>query len=350
MKKILMGATALAMVGASGAAAQEWSMNVGGFFTSGVGYVDGASVNTNGGSINQQADVALVANGEIIFNARLVADNGLTFGVRVDVEANRGRNGGAEHIDEHSAFISGSFGEVRVGGTPGAHERMRIFAAGGTTFTTAADEGGLLFDNSASVSPATAFGNTGVNSGKTLKVQYLTPNIAGFQAGISYGNGARGALNNSEALLDDEGENIELGARYRNTFGDVSFELGGGYSNFLNANAGNNVRDSWTIGGNVGFAGFKVGAMYGHTNFRGGAEDRNGYAVGANYNTGPWGFGLQYAQGTGGTVDGDYGVSAGVDYRLAPGVTVGAVAEYSEADVAGNSDAWAFGVLTRFDF
>jgi outer membrane protein OmpU len=343
MKKLLMGATALAMVGATGAAAQEWNLDLGGFAIAGVGYVDGTSA--------QESDVAIVNNAEIIFNFSLVADNGLTFGFKAEMEA----NGQSNNADEYVAFISGSFGRLEVGAEDGAHDRLRTFAAGGTTFTSAADEAGFLFDYSTSVSPARAFGNVGADTGDALKVTYFTPRVAGFQAGVSYANGLEGPISNNAALLTDDLEAFELGANYRNTFGEFSVELGGGYTGYLNQSVGTD--NAYSIGGKVGFAGFSFGAMYGYTDNTGGITDVEGFAVGAGYATGPWAFGLQYAQTTRGNgvnqfgaEDGDYGISAGVDYALAPGVKVGAVVEYADADDSSVGDAWAFGVLTRFDF
>ncbi len=342
MKKILMGATALSMMGFAGAAsAQEWSARVGGFMTSGIGYVD---------NDRHDAGAEIVNNAEVIIRYNLVADNGISFGAKVELEA----SGTDENADEYVATIGGSFGTVEIGREDGAHDRLSGAAAGNTAFTAAADETGLLFDYADGQSPAVVV-TQGSESGDTLKITYFTPRFSGFQAGVSYvpgcdGNGGAGGTSTDGS--DDDCEAIELGADYSNDFGDFSVSVGGGYTWFGDEDS-RGSDGAYTLRGNVGFAGFTVGAIWGVTDTNvAGTDDAEGLGVGANYSTGPWLFGLQYAQGFGSQED-EMGISAGVDYALAPGVTVGGIVEYANDDnaPAGTDDsAWAAGVFTNFDF
>jgi hypothetical protein len=331
---------------AGAASAQEWSVRVGGFMTSGIGYVDNDAHDAGGEIVN---------NAEVIVRYNLVADNGISFGAKVELEA----SGTSENADEYVATIGGSFGTVEIGREDGAHDRLAGAAAGNTAFTSAADETGLLFDYAASESPAVVI-TQGAESGDTLKITYFTPRFSGFQAGVSYvpgcdsSSGPRsfGQGGNSTVGSDDDCEAIELGADYTNDFGSVSVSVGGGYTWFGDENS-TGSDGAYTLRGNVGFAGFTVGAIWGVTDSNvAGTDDAEGLGIGANYATGPWLFGIQYAQGFGSQED-EMGLSAGVDYALAPGVTVGGIIEYANDDDAPagvDDDAWAAGVFTNFDF
>ena len=323
MKKVLMGATALTMIGAaSGAVAQEWSADVGGFFTAGVGYVDAEA---------QEAGGDIVANSEVTFNFRMTADNGLTFSAKAELENNSGGEDGA-NMDEYVARVGGAFGTIEIGAEDGAADRLHGGPAGGTAFTAIGDAAGLLGDYSTNVS-GYEIDTDGGESGDALKITYFTPTFSGFSAGISYApTGGDEGLTSTDGTTED-GEILELGAGYSNTFSGVDVSAGFGYAFSFDDDADESLEEG--IGGslNVGFGGFTIGGSVGLTNERG-EDTSTGYAIGANYATGPWLFGLQFAQGVDGAQEDHMGVSAGVDYALAPGVTVGAIAEYYDADDA----------------
>jgi len=352
MKKLLMGASALAIAGFGGAAvAQEWSVRTGGFMTAGIGYVD---------ADGHSAEVEIVNNAEVIFNFTLVADNGITFNGKVEFEA----SGTSENADEYVASAQGSFGRLEIGREDGVHDRLAGEAAGSTAFTSSADGGGLLFDYASGEMPF-SLDSEGRNSGDQLKIIYFTPKFSGFQAGFSYSPGGAGKSGNggtsNEGGIGKDAEVIEFGAAYSNTFGGVGVDLGAGYSTFQDNRFGGAAdRDqSYSFMGALSFAGFKAGAQYGVTEYNtAGVDDVEGLGVGVEYATGPWNFGIQYTvmlggNGAEGFNEDDWGVGAGVDYALAPGVTVGAIVEYGEADVADpvlGDDAWAVGVFSNFNF
>jgi hypothetical protein len=355
MKTSLFGASAIAAaLLATGAAAQtptvsasNFNARVGGFMTAGIGYVDSEA---------HEAEVEIVNNAEVIFNFSLVADNGVTFGARVEFEA----QGTSENADEYVAFVEGVFGRVEIGREDGVQDRLSGAAAGATLFTAAADETGLLFDFAAAESPAVPL-TYGLDSGDTMKINYFTPRFAGFQAGVGYVPGADsadgprefGQGGTSSVGSDDDLEAVEVGANYENTFGDFSVFLGGGYTSFLDDDSVG-VEAGYSLVANVGFAGFTVGGMYGNTEGVTTDNDSQGYGVGVGYATGPWTFGVQYAETIDGVAEDDYGVSLGADYALAPGVAVGAIVEYADGTAldrtVGADDAWATGLFMNLDF
>jgi outer membrane protein OmpU len=385
MKKLLLGATALAVISSAGAALAQgapattvstsnFNARIGGFMTAGIGYVD---------SDAHDAGVEVVNNAEVIFNFSLVSDNGITFGAKVEFEA----QGTSENADEYVASAQGVFGRIEIGREDGAADTIGR-APGNTAFTAAADEGGLLFDYAASESTAFVFSN-GADTGDTLKVTYYTPTFAGFRAGVSYVPGGDSGTSSTIATgsnprefgqggtstngADDDAEAWEFGATYKNTFGGVSLNLGAAYVMFEDSEAVG-LDDSFTVVGGVGFAGFTVGGTYHSTNgadrtaqpagpggpartFSAGSNrDRDSYGVGANYATGPWLFGIQYAETIDGFAEDDFGVSLGADYALAPGVTVGAVVEYADGERQattanpGSDESYAAGVFMGLSF
>lgn len=361
MKKVLLGATALTLVGFVGAASAQtvstprFNTSIGGFMTLGFGYVDTEVSDTPAvGATNGGTEWSVVNNAEVIFNFSLVADNGLTFGAKVEFEA----NGQANNVDEYVGFVSGSFGRVEVGAEDGAHDILVGGPVGGN-FTSAADGAGFLFDyNSNGVAAPNTQGN---DTGDGLKITYYTPTFAGFRAGVSFApNGTEGPV--ATPVNTDAGQGIEVGAQYNNTFGDFSLFLAGGATFFTESGTTANQRDwSYTLNANVGFAGFRVGAIWGYTEWEQGEE--SAYGIGADYRTGPWYFGVQWgqnvdqrsvAQGGAGVPDDAYGISGEVNYALAPGVTAGAVVEYASDTTrtgwATDDSGFATGVFLGLSF
>ncbi|SEA82991.1 porin [Rubrimonas cliftonensis] len=349
MKKILLGASALSIAGFAGAAsAQEVTAQIGGFMTSGFGYFDTSE------DVPDATNFTVINNAEVIFNFRLVADNGITFGAKVEFEA----SGTSENADEYVGTVRGSFGTIEVGREDGAGDRLAGAAAGATAFTAAGDAAGILFDYNDSLVGVVS--TDGGDTGDQLKVTYFTPTFAGFQAGVSFTPGgdsrsgrAAGQGEVSTNETDNDTAAFELGAKYSNDFGGFGLDVGGAYIAPLESDTFGHD-GAFIVSANVGFGGFTVGGIYGlqfdgATSASGAAEDTGGYAIGANYETGPWNFGLQWAQGVD-NADDVMGLSAGADYALAPGVTVGVVLEYGEDDTSVAEEAYAGGVFMNLDF
>jgi predicted porin len=350
----LVGSAAFAQQAAPTVSTSNFNARIGGFMTAGVGYVD---------SDLHDAEAEIVNDAEVIFNFTLVADNGVTFGAKVEFEA----NGTSENADEYVAHAEGAFGRIEIGREDGAADRIGR-AAGETSFTGAATETGFLFDYAGDESPVFIPEN-GRDTGDTLKITYFTPRFAGFQAGASYVPGGDSATGGgprefnqggtSTNGADDDAEAFELGLTYRDSFGDFDVRLGAGYVSFEDAaSAGRD--DSYSFVATLGWRGFAVGGAYHSTS---GATDNAGSAGsdrdvdvaagGVSYETGPWLFGAQYAQIAEGPDQDDIGVSIGADYALAPGVTVGAVGEYvsaDEVDPGEDDDAFAIGGFLGLTF
>jgi hypothetical protein len=337
MKKRLLCSCAALALAATGASAQEWSATVGGFLTGAVGYVD---VDQDGN------DFALIRDGEVHFNFDLVADNGLTFGARVQLEMGDDTDNG-NVIDEAYGFVAGSFGRVEFGEQDGAADDPMAIGSVGADFVRAGDEVGLLFDYYASDAGVTLLG-TGTGTSDSLKLSYYTPEFAGFSAGISW-TPSIGAENGTATSLASSAEQnaIELGAQWAGEFGGFSIAAGGGWVSDTEAG----LEDDSTYGGGVaiGFSGVEFGVNYAHVEI----DDIDTLAVGAAYSTGPWKLGADYAvalSSDDATIEDDMGVAAGVSYALAPGVVSGVTFEYADDGASGGDDSFAAGLWLSLGF
>jgi outer membrane protein OmpU len=218
---------------------------------------------------------------------------------------------------------------------------------------------------------------------QTDRLTYLTPKFNGFQAGASYAPqpGIQGAT--SPMALDDSNtgagstatgtaatfKNVwEAGARWDGEFQGVAGSLGAGYSG--SSLAGNETAfntahtpgsaaltdgpKTWNVGGNIGMAGFNLGAIYKEskvedevyaatTAFGTETVEAKTYVVGLGYDNGPYhlggsyqydkttdpGFDTALASGnwTPGAVYKETKFTLGGGYTYAPGMTFrGAVA------------------------
>jgi len=381
MKKILMGTSAVALssMAASSASAAEWDLDWGGYFEAFVGL---ASVDSAAGTDFDGVDVRQDA--EIQFTPSITLDNGLKFGVDVQLEANAGvGNGGTpDVIDESFAWVKGSFGQVLIGSENSAGYKMSYGAPDVTA----------LGVNSGSISAYLPIGSNffrtpgrssfvevdGNNDSQRLT--YFTPRFSGFQFGVSY---ARDGVQDGSAQVNiDAGGTLhdifDVGANYVNTLGGVDVAIAGRYGTgtfegtsatagvapdpglVFRPNRGDfatgtavggqiQVRDpdagtlgvaasnpddpeTYAFGINLGFQGFSVGGSYASEDGGNAANDGDFFDIGISYGTGPWAGSLTYAHSDLDAVGEMDQYIAGVTYKLGPGVKAGLTAAYIDID------------------
>lgn len=338
MKKALIATTALVAAGfATTATAAEWSTRVTGYYFLGLGVSDNSG----------QDGVAVLRDGEAHVRAKLVADNGITFQARIELEAFTS----GDQIDENYGTVSGSFGTILIGSNDDAVYNNHV----GTIYAPGARIG--YYDAfSLTTAAGAAFSNPGVGSDQ-IGVHYTSPSLSGFKVYGSYhpststDGGSRAPTDtNGDGNFDtipaggdsnnpvfENGDYWTVGASYNGDFGDFGFGLSAGYTDDFNG------VDLITIGANASASGFTLAGTYEHTNPTGGGNNSNEYAIGAQYATGPWtiGGGFKDAEGVG-------EVAAGwVTYGLAPGVLFTAGLEYGDAQGDGaGSDFGGLAYLT----
>jgi len=338
MKNVLMASSAIvgaAALMASPAAAQ--TLELSGFQQF---MASGGSSDFDG----SDRGFAFSTNTEVHVNGSIMADNGITFGFRVEFEAD---SGATNNVDENSIWASGGFGKLEFGNNDGAEDTFMVNGS-----NSGVDYGGVGNPTSNFLSSAyTGLTRTsvdligGVDTSDATKITYTTPNFNGFSAGLSYTpDTADGGDGNAFHAAEAAGvhDNIGIGLGYDGEFNGVGIELGlvGAFGN----PDVDTVDDVYGIGGGVAisFSGFTIaaGAVYDD----GDTVTGQGWAadLGIGYATGPWSFSVNgiYTEqdlddtGTNATPS-MLGGSANVDYNLAPGVTVFLTGFVGEEDVDG---------------
>jgi len=387
MKKTLLATTAL--VGASLLAApanatvgsrDNMNVTLGGVFWFSA-YIKDEDVS----AANGRGYGFTVSESEVHIGASATADNGIQYGVNIELHAGAADGTAA---DEAAAFMaSDSWGRLILGDDDDATNRMQMGAwnaargAGGPL-------GGLGDLN-------TVFNGNGTDNlqsradwqvfttSDATKATYLSPRFSGFQIGASWtpdsGENSGGAAT-ADSDADGDFENVlGLSANYTGNFDNVGVGLSVGYEHGSDEAAGGaeiEDLDVWGIGGRVVVAGFTIGAHYrdyGETQLTeaqtaAGADSGNQWSLGVGYTTGPWGVSAWYLQGEkdntttspAGARETEiqrYGLGAG--YAVAPGWQLRAELTFNNVDnattaagVGGttDNDGKGFLLVNRFVF
>lgn len=354
MKKVLLGTTAI--IGASFLSGQAFAadpiqLDVGGGATWGFGGLLGDSGPIGG---SDQRSTFIEQSVEVQFTGSTNLDNGLTVGVRVEYES----NGGTARDDENYVFVSGGFGQFRIGDDDDAADHLNakgapcagIFCADNGTFGLSTSTANGFDDLTIDVT------DTAEVSGDAAKIVYMTPRLAGFRLVATYApdadEGPRdstgGGFNRNNATNDIFG----VGADFGGDLGPVNLRVAAALTSANVVGAGVEDILGTYAGTRVGFAGFTVGGGYG---YQWAANDVQQWSVGATYGAGPVTVGVQhakenvYAAGSGGNSTYKRGVwSLDGTYTMGPGISVSAGLNYHDTDTQaglnGENDYDAIGI------
>lgn len=321
MKKVLMASSAIvgaAVLTASPAAAQTLELNAFQFFLASGGDAD---------EDGSDRGFAFSTNTEVHVKGEIMADNGITFGFRVEFEADSGET---NNVDENSIYAQGSFGKLEFGNNDGAEDTFMVNGS-----NSGVDYGGV--GNPTSNFLDTAFAGdakTSVDlrdSSDATKITYTTPNFNGFSAGISYtpdtSDGTDGnSFNDADA--DGAHDHIGLGLGFDGEFNGVGVEIGvvGQFATFDEEPED----DVFGIGAGaaISYAGFTFafGGVWEDLDDGGPSIDTGeSWAIdaGIGYTTGPWSFSVNGIISEHDDSDDELiAGSANVGYSVAPGVRV----------------------------
>lgn len=293
------------------------------------------------------AERDFLSESEIHINFRMVADNGLEFGGRIELQTSTSDD---TNSDETNVWMQGNWGRLELGDQDGAGSELVVmspYVGIGQTrgsfsdYVPAADRG---YRSSES-------GNDtflkATDTQDATKITYYTPRFFGFRMGASFAperdDSADGEQVQFSSTAGDHEDAFEIGAHYEREVGEFAFELGGQYTGAASKD-GSTLEEisAWALGAQAAYRGFTFGGGYKHDGDSGqttGTADDNvtGWNLGLTYEKGPWGVGLSYAEldfddaavpfevtgatGAGGTFTA-YGV--GGAYTLAPGLSLGA--------------------------
>jgi len=341
MKKNLLATSALVAAGALAsqgalAEAKPISIKVGGYHEQWVGF---AVIDPPSG--DDISDLDVQEDSEIHFKGSTTLDNGLTFGVNVQLEGNVQD----DIIDESYLFVRGSFGEILLGNENGAAYAMHYgFSSHGVSLNTG-DHQNWITGNSFDLASTYVFARRDNDS---AKIRWISPRFEGFQVGLSYA---------PEATQDDDGFPTEAtnsgvneeqvfaaAVNYDGKFDDVRIRASLGFQGFGDSNViGDDEAWAAAAGLRVGFGGFEVHLSAAHQNDRttgAGLVDRQNIGGALLYTSGPIGVSLAaiYGQDDGDTAAADdeqIAVELGGKYKLGPGVEARGSIYYGNRDNAG---------------
>ncbi len=373
MKKQLLTTTAmLAMVGGA-ASAQEWSMDVGGYYQSHAAFssLGGTATNNEKATGVDREGFDMFTDAEIFFSPSITLDNGITFGAQVQLEAEP--SAGSQIDETYITISSDTLGRVILG-----NENSASYLMWGATPGV-----GSLGINSGTISQYIPLVGAGPNTltdlaGDAQKISYITPSFNGLTLGLSYApSSASSGSGDNPGAFDRNGAGLvkdifSVAANYEQTFGGGSFYLGLKYQQA--------ERNASTFGGLDGGdpSNYGVAAAYSTAGFTFGAEyfesdadsrtvagvgndtgDTTAYSLGVTYDlAGPWTIGFDYIndqQDTSNTTkieEEAYRIGAARD--LGPGVTVDVFAiSYDGKDTAtpaNNRDGTIIGSALTLSF
>lgn len=319
MKKFLQTSSALVVAAgfASGATAAEWETTVGGYMFAGVALTD---------NDNDADGVGVLRDGEVHFDSRLTADNGVTFGVHVELEA---WSQGSDQIDDNILFVEGGFGRVEIGGNDdAAYVMISSLAAFGAQGVHIGYQDQFGITGAASGAGASS-GLIGGDTTDAVGIHYYSPRLFGVQVGASYipSKSADGVGDTNNFQFDDNvDEAWAVAANYYGDFGDFSVDGGVGYFNREGRSGpGGTGYDSLGFAGGVTYSGFGVRGYY--------DDDSRGdeWGAGVQYQTGPWTIAGGYSESNVKDVD---IATTWVTYDVAPGVSVSSAVEWAERGTA----------------
>jgi outer membrane protein OmpU len=249
---------------------------------------------------------------EVYVGASNTADNGIKYGVNIELNAG---GGDATAADEVYAFLdSDVWGRIEMGDQDDATNRMQLGAwnahkgfggpiGGLGMLSTWGTLGGETLIARADWQPLTTNDET--------KVIYFSPRFSGFQIGATL-TPDTGEVSGQPATLDTDNdgdwENVmDIGANYVGKFDEVGvglsigYQWGDGESTSGSATAEEDL-EILGIGGKVDFAGFTIGAHYrdynetalSTANANLGADAGDQWSIGVGYQAGPWGISAWY--------------------------------------------------------
>ena len=295
------------------------------------------------------------------FDADGVADNGLEYGSRINVDDSADEF----RIDETWVYVSGTFGELRFGATDPAASELRYAVPAVGNGQADGDFGRYVNDLTDGLF---VFGTDFEYSGDDNKIVYIGEfgpvTIGGSYSPTDEGKGSDPAQTDNDSSIVvtattidfdfDIEDVISVGGNYKADFGGVSVGVSGGV-NFADVEPGTaNILGTpfvipsgdfteYGVGGEVGFGAITAGGFWITTELdldNAGEIEQDRYGVGATFTTGPWSFGANALlaeteiAGVEFVEDTVYGV--GVEYSLADGLTPYADLVFFDQDLPGS--------------
>src|SRR3954447_2136377 len=293
----------------------QMTLTIGGFSNFQAGLFDTNVPNSTSRAFRNDTEVHVKADAK--------ADNGLSYGLQLQIGPTPRNASSSLRYDEANIYLSGSWGKVELGDTDGAMSKLSVYMPTvgigqidgdyGNFFQTSTDDVYVPYIDSLDAS----------------KVSYYTPRLFGFQAGISY---TPEALNQGNSVVFSKATSnykniIEGAANYTGEFGLMKLKVSSGIFTADSDTESSLEPKGFTgyqAGAQFGFAGFTLGG--GYTNWGGASSPgaglllRDAWNFGAAYEIGSFGIAGGYAK-IQDEISGNADVWAvGLNYAIAPGL------------------------------
>jgi predicted porin len=336
MKKALLGTTAIvgASLLAAGSAAAKPTVNIGGSLDFQVGWTsqDHEGWTPTPGGIQgpaRERGYGFFQRTLITINASDKTDSGMTWAFKLNLNAdadggpntaNGLKDGTArDAADKVTLDLSDAWGSVSVGAD---YTVFRTMSFGSKDAVKSAGTGGVdgswsRWYNNKSIGTSRFESSTTVRDSTTsTRINYVTPRIVGFQAGVAYAPDrvSIGRFRSTDDVTADNTGSLEnnwwAGAlNYVNKFGDVDVGVSAAVAEASNNNdAVTNTLShhygfvvgygAWKVGGRAAFKPHSLDIASGSKN-----HDYESYDIGVGYTTGPWSLGLSYMRQENGIVN-----------------------------------------------
>ena len=297
----------------------------------------------------------------LVVTPSATADNGLTYGARLRIVAGNGDpTVSTRNIENDRAFLfaNGAFGTVQAGFINGLSDEYGIIGPNVEGVAGSPDSNGILFLSGSTTFAALPLAATSLRTlvayDAGTKLIYITPNIGGLSAAVSY-MPRTGDSNTSinRRKVDALGDTlsfrdvVEAGAALQTEIGEATIEASAFYQTGKAVRQSNGIAsqsfedlNSVHVGASVGYGPVKVGASYAYSGDSGYAEGlaqtraQQNWMFSAQYTAGPLLFAANYLRAlvndsaTMTTPSKADIWQGGVTWTVAPGFTTGLEYDY----------------------
>lgn len=301
----------------------------------------------NGGFVNGRY-------AEIYLNGEATADNGLTYGARIDFQAFESFPvSTAGPTGRHYVYLKNGWGEIQLGNWIGADSALNLAPLAGGTLGQRSGVGGALDTPHGAyilMPQGDPLATSHINPGwwdQSPKITYLTPKMNGFEAGLSYTPDSKHRTNYSTLAAATPGitaardgnwtDVFGMGVKWTGEMGSTTAQVSvvGGVSDDGVDDSGATTRQGlgfYEVTGRVGFGGMVFAGTW--WDFGSGeapagvAQDWTGWGLDASYSFGPFGVEVGYghaertrvASGGVRTSNEIDGLAFSLGYNVAPGL------------------------------
>jgi outer membrane protein OmpU len=332
MNKVLLATTALvtaALVVPAAAQEQPVKLGVGGklrhfFFVSDQDEIGTERLNASGMS----------TDAEVYFSGETTLDSGLRVRgvIELEAESRNDRNADEAYID-----FRDTWGRIRIGEKEGWNSSFigdPIPEAFLTTDERIIGEMAIRTRNGVTNTDAYTFKRFASDS---LSLQYQTPEVNGFQAGIAY----HPTVADTEGVFDAataRNNSIDVSGRWQGEVArGVRARIGGGYINIASRKTatGNDGLEAFNVNATVTSGAVTVGGTYMDVNPDNGTDEEN-VGIGVLWRGYPWSFSADYNLGKRDatpnplTREKTEVVKLQTAYKVGPGIDVGLVGFYTQ--------------------